>query len=444
MISKDVFCMTLRKGGVVLISALLLQACVNHTEKADTAYLKNDWDTAVSSYTRALQGAKEPIEIKRLQERLTESKQRGAEFHLSSSRSAQGIGDIASAYQHASIAFSYSPSSEARSLLNEVKVLERDRLIGLARLSLKKEVWSEAISLLESANQIDWSEKGRDLLAEAQRGLAEHNASMFSSLSLKADGALKNREWQQASHLYKNAMEYGTSPQVERAQAFSSLMYETSVYASKAAYDLGSSMRAEEGYKKALEYGIDVGYVQGRLKEVELNDYELVFHSAVIAPQKPNTQTAWDGFGHLISGGGVQLMANLGGYFIPGGTVSPKLLTTLAEMANNGVSAPDSFLNVHVNGQAYGGIQYTQKNSYRPEWGISMTFRKVNRQDNRIISLHVWDADESEHDIIGSVQFKLSDLIEAEGVQNKVLFDDRGQLFAQGLLAVTISSRRIQ
>jgi Ca2+-dependent lipid-binding protein len=73
-----------------------------------------------------------------------------------------------------------------------------------------------------------------------------------------------------------------------------------------------------------------------------------------------------------------------------------------------------------------------------------MTFRKVNRQDNRIISLHVWDADESEHDIIGSVQFKLSDLIEAEGVQNKVLFDDRGQLFAQGLLAVTISSRRIQ
>ncbi|MEJ2417238.1 MAG: hypothetical protein P8Y45_09970 [Exilibacterium sp.] len=154
---------------LIKLVALLFSGCVNYTKEADTAYLREDWDAAVSYYSQALQKESDPAEINRLKQQLTESKRKGSEEHLENAIAAKNSGNIGAAYKDAKTSYAYQSTNQALTIIHALKVPERDRLLALGESALERNAWDEAISHLKDANLMDKTDKVDQLILRAMR-----------------------------------------------------------------------------------------------------------------------------------------------------------------------------------------------------------------------------------------------------------------------------------
>lgn len=131
--------------GVALVLAGILagvvSGCASDLEKADQAFLRDDWDTAVHHYALPLSAATDPGEVSTIMEQLAAAKTNGARDHLIRANRIVEIGDTKNAYQHAATAFEYDPSPEASELLVGLRVEEGERLRREGEAAVAAEEW---------------------------------------------------------------------------------------------------------------------------------------------------------------------------------------------------------------------------------------------------------------------------------------------------------------
>lgn len=416
---------------------LMLSSCVNYLQEADTAYEREDWDSAVQNYTYALSGSKDSAEIERIKRNLVGAKQQGALNHLEKAYQLERIGEVNRAYQHAIRAYTYQPTAKTEVALNRLKNKEVDRLISLGQASLDSGSWEAATRHLTQANGIQASERVSALLLEATEGQNWEVGEKFSQLSKLGHDALTNRNWSLAVQQYQAAHQYSSTPTTKHELDFASLLAnaEQRIARSNSVYAVN---QAEGLLTKALSYGIDKEYVSNRIEDIKLRDYKITIHSAVILPFDPADNTRWDGLpGETIDP--VAELASIGAAFYGVPPSYAKIGTSVLKLSGEGIYPPDPVLLISFSGNQYGDAETRVNNQFRPQWEYSLTFPDINKHDKRVISLSVFDIDITEHDKIGDYQFVLGELVATGGVIEKVFIDENQKLLAGGLAGLKLS-----
>lgn len=424
----------------VFFLLLFLSACVNYLQEADSAYLREDWDGAVSNYSNALAAAKEPVEIEHIKSRLAEAKRLGAQNHIQNAEHLASIGSVERAYQHALKANEYAANNKTNQLLKRLKVLERDRLVALGKAAFASRSWDSAIQNFERAYQADADPNISRLLQQAKSERTRAYAENFQASYSLAEQALYERHWLVAKRHYDTAHQFGGTDVSRQEAEFAVLMADAESYALQGVDNHYYLTKAEAEFEKARRYGIDVDYVDHRIEAVSLRDYKITIHGAVVLPFKPNSGERWDNI-PMLGVDSKKQISSLAGFYGMGAGLVASLGAEVASVTVNNKTAPDCYLLVTVGEQVYGGEETTlRSDDYQPVWEYSLSFNDVLLSDDRVLSVVVTDADDfNDDDVVGTKQFVLGELVRNPGVHDIPLFDKRGALTSNGLLALTVS-----
>lgn len=413
--------------------------CTNYLQKADNAYLKQDWDNAAINYSKALEKTSESTEISYIKPRLKESQENASMQHLKKAKEYLAINDSSSAYKHAELAFNFNPTPEVQQILSELRVTEGQRYLEEGQNAFKNEHWQEAVSLLTNAQKISPTDEGNSLLNQAKTKLKEHQNKEFDDAITQAQNNLNSRRWMDAIAQYEKAHKISSTTQTKREYQFCKLMFEAEKKSlSGSPNELNHAVSI---YREALTFNIDSDYVQTKLDEIQPANYRIIFNSALILPFKPNTKTAWDGLGNSVENAEA-LLGELGAFAGPKGAAASQLAVLAMKIANIGFAAPDCYIEITFNNQVYGGVGTKKQDDYQPVWNFPLPFSGFSKSDSGVLSVNVIDADERNDDNIGSFQIKLSDLLAEEGPRTLKFFDSQGYLKAGGLLLLNVSVER--
>jgi len=418
---------------------VLAPACTSNRQLADEAYLREDWDAAAANYAAALRDTAEPAVVAQIKPRLAESRTKAAAAHLSKAQELVAIGDVTSAHEQAKRAFDLNPTPEAQTLLGSLRSREADRFLAEGRAAVEHRAWDRAIETLRKAQELAPSDQARELLAAAESESAMFHRERFDALVADARTQLKERAWGPASARYAEALRHGSTTASQREAEFCRLMAEAE---EKAASDgMFSQSLARSAYTKARDLGIDVEYVDARIRRITPARYSITIHGAIISPVKPDSRRPWDGARGAVEEADA-LFKGIGAFLGPEGKVTAGLASAVVRVGSLAMEAPDCFVSVTCDGRVFGGRSTIDQDDFEPAWNVGFTCDGVTSADRRIVSIHVIDADGLDDDNVGSVQMTLGDIVAVDGPRTIPFFSKDGVLQAGGILALKLSVER--
>ncbi len=425
----------------LVLSCLSLASCTSYLELGDAAYERNNWEVAIINYQRAMRASSDPDELQHLKARLEECQTRAGAEHFAAAQDLVGIGDYPKALAHAERAFRYTPTPEVQALLRDLRSRESARLLALGKAALESQQWDQAVRRFQRAQELLPTEEGAALLVRAVAERQKYHAAEFLRLEDEALEELHQRNWSAAAELYRAAHHHGKSEQSVLQHRFATRMAEAERLLAEGPCDSHRAELVARVYEEALGCGYDTAYVQARLEMVEPREYMITIHSAVILPFKPGSQQPWDGIAVRRVRGADELLRGLGTFAAPG--VEIALLGGRAfQRMSSTREAPDCYPIVKLGEQVYGGPDCAREDDLRPTWNLQ--FRVIaNGLDPRVLGLQVLDRDLKSSDRVGSWKVPLTELIMDPGTRVIRLFDERGRLQADGLLAVKVTTTRL-
>lgn len=439
-----------RSSFLLLVAVCLwLTACANYRELGDTAYERNDWEIAIVNYQRAIQASSDPNELQHLRARLTECRTRAGAQYLASAQHLVGIGDYPNALAHAERAFRYTPTPEVQTLLRDLRDREGARLLALGKAAFETQQWDQAVRRLQRAQEYLPTEEGATLLVKATAESQKYHAAEFLRLEDEARDQLHQRNWSVAADLYRAAHRHGKSERSVAQQRFAAHMAEAERLLAEGPCDGHRAELVATSYQEALGCGYDTAYVKARLQMVEMRDYEITLHGAVILFFKPGSKKPWDGgAGARRVRGADEVLRGLGTSAAPEVEIAQRGRRMFRRKSSRH-QAPDCYPVVKVGGQVCGGPEHVQKDDLRPNWNLRFRVNGVNGFDRRVLKVEVLDLDldldldleSSEH--VGSWEVPLADLVVDCGTRVIRLFDRGGRLQSGGLVALKIGVQRL-
>ena len=416
------------RASIILVSLLILTtACVSSMEKGDQSYARGDWDAAVEYYERALASAKEPAEIEHIQSRLETSRVKAGEQHRKSAIQHRSAGRVGDAYEEATAAMKYQPTEANRRLVDELRLKYAEKLRNTGRAALAANRWDEAVETLSRAEELQSTPEAARLLVQARSGAEEYHRQAFERAVADARAAMQARDWENAWQLFREARNHGEGTVTDREAEFCLEMRDAEATT--------NPMTAERHYQRALAYDIDVEYVRSRMFERVPQSYTVTIRGATVLPFKPGTGQPWDGAAKAVDISAFQArLAEIAG----SGAPDPLRLSGLVAQFGARFDPPDCYLEVFLGADRHGGPELVRKDSYEPVWNISIPVRATTTSPDEF-RVRIVDQDRTPpHDLVGEYATTLGEIVREPGERELVLFDERGQLHAGGILVLRI------
>ncbi len=214
--------------GLAAVSAiLLLSACdILILQKAEMAYVREDWDTAIEWYQKAADEAEDVSEIQEIKDRIRSAKKEASASSGQEAKNRLETKEYALAYEAARRAYGYDPRAENTALLAEIKREYARFLHYQGKAQLDSGFLDEALKSIEHAHELDPNPEFTNLLQDLRARMRQRGKGNFAKMISTANEFFDRRSWNDAVVAYSDALRIQDDPLARDKQAFALLLIE--------------------------------------------------------------------------------------------------------------------------------------------------------------------------------------------------------------------------